>query len=267
MSTAQTTYAPGQGLQNMTIYANIIVSMSKNINGLPGIKSPGSNEPNPDHEDLWRVRQLGEQVLRGEDIFPRNETLATFSPALHDLYESRARALGEYGRGLVEAQEARSVRGVVGYLDSVRHEENARWFGGEGAVTQLSASGVQESHFLNFLATTLGTSQSQLRRAIGSRGLLINADLQNPPMGPLRDHYGARHVTMTFESIADRGRRTLAHPLAYVALNAEPGHEYADVFTGGPFRGEGNVAEVPGALEALMQDAHIVAEATMAQNR
>jgi hypothetical protein len=69
MSTAQTTYAPGQGLQNMTIYANIIVSMSKNINGLPGIKSPGSNEPNPDHEDLWRVRQLGEQVLRGEDIF------------------------------------------------------------------------------------------------------------------------------------------------------------------------------------------------------
>lgn len=243
--------------------------MSKNINGLPGIKSPGSHEPNPGHEDLWRIRQLGEQVLRGEDVFPRDETLANFSPAVHDLRERRARALGEYGRGMLEAGQTPSVRGVVGYLDGVRHEENARWLGGQNVITQLSASSVQESHFLNFLATTLGTSQRQLHRAIGSRGLFINADLQNPSLGIPHGHYGPRHVTMVFEPIVDQRRRTppSPHPIAYVALNAEPGHEYADVFTGDPFRGEGNVAEVPGALEALMQDAQIIAEATMAKNR
>lgn len=168
---------------------------------------------------------------------------------------------------MLEATETPSVRGIVGYLDGVRHEENTRRFDGTNVVTQLSARGIQESHFLNFLATTLGMSQRPLRRAIGSRGLFINADLQDPPLGTLHGHHGPRHLTMTFESIADNKRNPPAHPIAYVALNAEPGHEYVDVFTGGPFRGEGNVAEVSGALEALMQDAQIVAEAAVAQHR
>lgn len=241
--------------------------MSKNITRLPGIKSPGSHEHNPDHEDVGLIRQLGEQLLRGEDVFPQNQALVGFSPALHDLYERRARTLAEYGRGILEAGETPSVKGIVGYLDGVRRAENARWFGSKNAMTQLYARGVQESHFLNFLATTLGTPQRQLSKAVGGQGLLISADLQNPPMGPFHGHDGPRHLTMTFESIAGKGRGTLVHPIAYVALNAEPGHEYADVFTRGPFRGEGNVAEVPGALEALMQDAQIVAETTMEQNR
>jgi hypothetical protein len=210
---------------------------------------------------------LGERVLRGEDVFPRSETLADFSPELHDLHESRARALAEYGRSMLELSDTPSVKGVVGYLDGVRHEENARRFGGKSAMTELSARGVQESHFLNFLATTLGTPQRQLRRAVGNRGLFISADFQNPPAGPPHGHDFDRHLTITFESIEGIRGRTRPHPLAYVALNAEPGHEYADVFTGGPFRGEGNVAEVPGALDALMQDARAAAEATMAEKR
>ncbi len=243
--------------------------MFRTISDLPGIKSLGSHESHPDHQELWRIRQLGEQVLRGEDVFPRDETLAGFSPELHDLHERRARALAEYGRSMLELSGTPSIKGVVGYLDSVRHEENARRFDGKSVVTELSARGVQESHFLNFLATTLGTPhpQGQLHRAIGNRGLFVSADFQNPPAGPPHGHYFDRHLTMTFESIKGIRGRTPPHPLAYVAFNAEPGHEYADVFTGGPFRGEGNVVEVPGALEALMQDARAVAEATMTEKR
>lgn len=162
--------------------------------------------------------------MQGEDVFPRNEILADFSPSLHDSYESRSRILGEYGRGMLEPSEAPSVRGVVGYIDSVRHEENARWFDGKNVVTQLYAN-VKESHFLIFLVTSLDVPQRRLYKAIGNRGLFINADHKDPPMEDLYGHGGVRHLTVTLASAANSMKRTSVHPIAYLAVNAEPSHE------------------------------------------
>ena len=209
--------------------------MRTSIKNLPGVAPLGS----VDLLDRYiRERGAGEiGSMAAEVVGPSAAVFAVEEVAAH---LQRMRADREVNGG-----------GVVGFLKEAHHLAKLAAITTGNEARQYStlgtANGLRTTSFTNFLGRALGISQRTIDRASGQDMRILAHYWDGAFTGD---------ITLNFESIKRRrGGYPIIEPLAVVALN--DGAEFINVSGYTPFRGEGNMANVPGAAEALMEDAMI----------
>lgn len=121
---------------------------------------------------------------------------------------------------------------------------------GSGETVLGQISGLKESRFTDFLADAVGMPQRRMNRIIGHTGLSIVTHFVG--------HTDKDTITMSYRGSS--GRRQ-GEDLAFVRIHDH--HDFINLHASYPIRGEGNIAEVPGAVEALLEDAQIAAAAIL----
>jgi hypothetical protein len=193
-------------------------------------------------------------VVKPIDAFPgimplgKIDAIAAYfkTRSLSDLETSATIAVGPeaanfvVGRALEEMlPDTTHQSGIIAILEA----------SGEAVVGQLD--GLPRSNFTDYLADHAGISQRKMARAIGRAGLSIVTHFTG--------HFDRDAISMTY---VNPGRRQNNGRLAVVTLH--PDHDFVNVHGYHPVTGQGDVANMPDAIEALLEDAQLAANAMAA---
>ncbi len=208
---------------------------------------------------------MGNRALNGEfaELPPRPTDSAEIVERIRYFKATESQRMGEYGKEFLEQKGRPTIKGIIGLLEAGRQELSERYFHVASAMTMLSQR-QEGSHFLEVMRDTTNVRKASLRRAIGGEGLSTIIDMQEPTTySPLYRDRPSRHHHAVFRYSSIPGPDLgMLNDVATVVLNADPGREFADVYTAAPFTGQANIAATPGVLEAILRDAHSTLEAT-----